>query len=130
MSFDHMAFQVSDMDSSISFYTQKLGFKLNFRSTNEEEKEEYAFLEHENARLELIKNLKEEYQKPEIKKPYCPHLCLEVENMKQSVETLKKDNIHIVRGPLEIKDEETWVYFSDPDNNILEYIKWYRKKFF
>ena len=130
MSFDHMAFQVSDMDSSISFYTQKLGFKLNFRSTNEEEKEEYAFLEHENARLELIKNLKEEYQKPEIKKPYCPHLCLEVENMKQSVETLKKDNIHIVRGPLEIKDEETWIYFSDPDNNVLEYIKWYRKKFF
>ncbi|GAH22369.1 unnamed protein product, partial [marine sediment metagenome] len=29
-------FQVSDMDSSISFYTQKLGFKLNFRSKNEE----------------------------------------------------------------------------------------------
>jgi catechol 2,3-dioxygenase-like lactoylglutathione lyase family enzyme len=125
-----MAFQVSDMGSSINFYTQKLGFKLNFRSTNEEEQEEYAFLEYGNARLELIQKLKEEYQKPEIKKPYCPHLCLEVENMKQSVEILKKNNIYIIRGPLEIKDEETWVYFSDPDNNILEYIKWYRKKFF
>jgi catechol 2,3-dioxygenase-like lactoylglutathione lyase family enzyme len=128
MSFDHVAFQVSDMDSSISFYTQKLGFKLNFRSTNEEEKEEYTFLEYGNARLELIKNLKEEYKKPEIKKPYCPHLCLEVENMKQSVEILKKNNIYIIRGPLEIKDEETWVYFSDPDNNVLEYIQWYKKK--
>ncbi|MFZ3085157.1 MAG: VOC family protein [Candidatus Hydromicrobium sp.] len=130
MSFDHVAFQVSDMDPSISFYTQKLGFKLNFRSTNEEEQEEYAFLEYGNARLELIQNLKEEYQKPEIKKPYCPHFCLEIENMKQSVEILKKNNVHIIRGPLEIKDEETWVYFSDPDNNILEYIKWYKKKFF
>jgi len=50
--------------------------------------------------------------------------------MKQSVETLKKNNIYIIRGPLEIKDEETWVYFSDPDNNVLEYIQWYRKKFF
>ncbi|MBE3092352.1 MAG: VOC family protein [Chloroflexi bacterium] len=130
MSFDHMAFQVSDMGSSINFYTQKLGFKLNFRSTNEEEQEEYAFLEYGNARLELIQNLKEEYQKPEIKKPYCPHFCLEIENMKQSVEILKKNNVHIIRGPLEIKDEETWVYFSDPDNNILEYIKWYKKKFF
>ena len=128
MSFDHVAFQVSDMDSSISFYTQKLGFKLNFRSTNEEEQEEYAFLEYGNARLELIKNLKEEYQKPEIKKPYCPHLCLEIENMKQSIKILKKNNVHIIRGPLEIKDEETWIYFSDPDNNILEYIQWYRKK--
>jgi len=130
MSFDHVAFQVSDMDSSISFYTQKLGFKLNFRSTNEEEQEEYSFLEYGNTRLELIRDLKEEYRKPEIKKPYCPHLCLEVENMRQSIETLKKKNICIIEGPLEIKDEETWVYFSDPDNNILEYIQWYRKKFF
>ena len=130
MSFDHVAFQVSDMDSSISFYTQKLGFKLNFRSTNEEEQEEYAFLEYGNTRLELIQDLKGEYRKPEIKKPYCPHLCLEVENMRQSIETLKKKNICIIEGPLEIKDEETWVYFSDPDNNILEYIQWYRKKFF
>lgn len=128
MSFDHVAFQVSDMDSSINFYTQKLGFKLNFRSKNEEEQEEYAFLEYGNARLELIQDLKEEYKKPEIKKPYCPHLCLEVENMKQSIEKLKKNNICIIRGPLEIKDEETWVYFSDPDNNVLEYIRWYRKK--
>jgi catechol 2,3-dioxygenase-like lactoylglutathione lyase family enzyme len=128
MSFDHVAFQVSDMDSSISFYTQKLGFKLKSRSTNEEEQEEYAFLEYGNTRLELIQNLKEEYKKPEIKKPYCPHLCLEVENMKQSVEILKKNNVHIIRGPLEIKDEETWVYFSDPDNNVLEYIQWYKKK--
>jgi len=128
MSFDHVAFQVSDMDSSINFYTQKLGFKLNFRSKNEEEQEEYAFLEYGNTRLELIQDLKEEYKKPEIKKPYCPHLCLEVENMKQSIEKLKKNNIYIIRGPLEIKDEETWVYFSDPDNNVLEYIQWYRKK--
>jgi len=128
MSFDHVAFQVSDMDSSISFYTQKLGFKLNFRSTDEEEQEEYAFLEYGNTRLELIRNLKGEYVKPEIKKPYCPHLCLEVENMKQSIETLKKKNIFIIKGPLEVKDEETWVYFSDPDNNILEYIQWYKKK--
>ena len=128
MDFDHVAFQVSDMDSSINFYTQKLGFKLNFRSINEEEQEEYAFLEYGNASLELIQNLKEEYKKPEIRKPYCPHFCLEIENMKQSVETLGKNNISIIRGPLEVKDEETWVYFSDPDNNVLEYIQWYRKK--
>ncbi len=128
MSFDHTAFQVSNMDFSISFYTQKLGFKLNSRSMNEEEQEEYAFLEYGNARLELIRDLKEKYHKPEIKRPYCPHFCLEVENMKQSIETLKKNNIQIIRGPLEAKDEGTWIYFSDPDNNILEYIQWYKKE--
>ena len=128
MSFDHVAFQVSDMDSSISFYTQKLGFKLKSRSTNEEEKEEYAFLEHEDARLELIRDLKREYKNSEIKRPYCPHFCLKVEDMGSSVELLRKSNVPIVHGPLEIKDEVTWIYFCDLDNNILEYIQWHKKK--
>ena len=128
MNFDHVAFQVSDMDSSIDFYTQKLGFKLNFRSVNKEEQEEYAFLEYGDVRLELIRDLTGEYRKPEIRKPYCPHFCLEVKDMKSSVDQLKNQNINIIGKPFEIKDEETWVYFSDPDNNILEYIQWYKKK--
>ena len=128
MSFDHFAFQVSDMDSSIRFYTKKLGFKLKSRVTNEEEKEEYAFLEHEDARLELILDLKGEYKKSEIKKPYCPHFCLVVENMGSSVDLLRKSNIPIVHGPLETKGDAAWVYFCDPDNNILEYIQWLKKK--
>lgn len=128
MSFDHIAFQVSDMDSAIDFYTQKLGFKLKSRVTNEEEKEEYAFLEHGDARLELILDLRRDFKKPEIKEPYCPHFCLEVEDMQSSVDLLRKNGVSVVHGPLETKDEVTWVYFCDPDNNILEYIQWYKKK--
>jgi len=128
MSFDHVAFQVSDMDSSISFYTEKLGFKLKSRAIDEEDKEEYTFLEHEDARLELILDLKRDFKKPEIKKPYCPHFCLEVEDMRSSVDLLRKSNIPVVHGPMEIKGDVTWVYFCDPDNNILEYIQQYKKK--
>jgi lactoylglutathione lyase len=128
MNFDHAAFQVSNMDSSIDFYTRKLGFKLKSRSINQEEQEEYVFLENGDTRIELIQDLSEEYNRPEIKKPFCPHFCLEVKDMKSSVEELEKNNINIIGEPFEIKGEETWVYFSDPDNNILEYIQWYKKK--
>ncbi len=128
MNFDHFAFQVSDMDSSISFYTEKLGFKLKSRAMDEEDKEEYAFLEHEDARLELIRDLRRDFKKPEIKEPYCPHFCLEVEDMGSSVDLLRKSNIPVVHGPMEIKGDVTWVYFCDPDNNILEYIQQYKKK--
>lgn len=96
MKFDHGAFQVSNMDDSIEFYTKKLGFKFNFRSINEAEKEEYAFLELENARIELIQDLKTTYQKPEIRKPYCPHFCIEVHDMVAAVEMLKKYNMNIL----------------------------------
>jgi hypothetical protein len=72
--------------------------------------------------------LKNEYLKPEIRKPYCPHLAIEVDDMKLAFKSLKENKINIIRGPLKLKDEETWVYFSDPDNNILEYIQWHKKK--
>jgi hypothetical protein len=35
--------------------------------------------------------------------------------------------VAILRGPLKIEGEETWVYFTDPDHNVLEYIQWFRK---
>jgi len=126
--FDHSAFQISDMDMAISWYVNTLGFEFLFKGTNTEEKEEYAFLKYGNSRLELIQDLVTPYQKPEIKKPYCPHVCLEVESMQVALKILKDNNLKIVRGPLEIKDEETWVYFADPDNNILEFIQWFNKK--
>jgi len=119
-SFDHTAFQVSHIDAAIEWYRNTLGFEFLFRGTNEEEQEEYAFLKYGESRLELIQDLVTPYEKPIIKKPFCPHLCLEVESMEV--------NLNIVRGPLEIKDEETWVYFADPDHNILEFIQWYNKK--
>ncbi|MCJ7446957.1 MAG: VOC family protein [Bacteroidales bacterium] len=128
MKFDHGAFQVSDINKAIKFYIEKLGFKLKSQSINEEEHEAYAFIELGEARIELIQDLITPFKKQEIVKPFCPHFCMEIDDMKKGMELLKKNNINIIRGPLEIKDEETWVYFSDPDNNILEYIQWYKKK--
>ena len=95
---------------------------------SEEEKEEYAFLKYGESRLELIQDLVTPYEIPIIKKPFCPHVCLEVESMELALKILKHHDLNIVRGPLEIAGEETWVYFADPDHNILEFIQWYTKK--
>ena len=127
--YDHVAFQVSDMDVSIQFYVEKLGFTLYSRAVNTEEGEEYVFLVLEDLRLELVQDLNQrDYQKPQIKPPYCPHLAIETDDMEQAVNRLKERKVPIIRGPLEVAGEETWVYFCDPDNNVLEYIQWYEKK--
>jgi lactoylglutathione lyase len=128
MNFDHAAFQVSDMALAIKWYTEKLGFKFLFQGTNEEQREEYSFLSYGDSKLELIQDLVIPYEKPKIKKPFCPHVCLEVGDMQKALEILNKNNIPILRGPLMIEGEETWVYFADPDNNILEFIQWFNKK--
>jgi len=125
---DHCGFQVKNLDSAIQFYTEKLLFKLDYRAINEEEQEEYAFLSLGRARLELIQDLVNEYNIPSIKKPYCPHFCIEIDDMENAAYDLKTKNITILRGPLKIDNEETWIYFTDLDNNVLEYIQWFNKK--
>lgn len=128
MNMDHGGFQVKHMNAAIKFYTEKLLFKLDFRGINKEEREEYAFLSLGNARLELIQDLENDYHPPAIKKPYCPHFCIEIDDMEKAFTNLKAMDIRIVKGPLKIDNEETWIYFADEDNNVLEYIQWFNKK--
>ena len=127
--YDHVAFQVSNMDAAIQFYVGKLGFTLSSRAVNSEEMEEYAFLALGDLRLELIQDLNQAaYQKPSIKPPYCPHLAIETNNIERAVAYLREEDVPIIRGPLIIEGEVTWVYFADLDSNVLEYIQWYKKK--
>lgn len=122
---DHIALEVSNLERAIEFYTGKMGFVLRSRSTNEEQREEYCFLESEGITLELITDLKKSYsEKHKFQRPYCPHVCFATDNMEKTIKELRAKNIEIIRGPFEIEDEETWVYFSDPDGNVLEYIEW------
>lgn len=128
MKMDHCGFQIRDMDKAIRFYIEKLSFTLNFRNINQEAQEESAFVSLGEARLELIRDLANEYQIKEITKPYCPHFCIEVKDLEIALNELIAKGVKILKGPLKIENEETWVYFSDEDNNVLEYIQWYNKK--
>ena len=122
---DHMAFQVSNMDESIKFYTEALGLRLMFRHVNPAELEDYAFLELGGGNLELLQRLGDEpFEKPSLKPPYCPHLALATDDMEETLKMLREKHIPIVKGPLEIEGAEKWLYVSDPDNNVIEYIQW------
>jgi catechol 2,3-dioxygenase-like lactoylglutathione lyase family enzyme len=124
--YDHPAFQVSAMNQAIEFYVSQLGFTLVSRSVNAEEQEAYAFLALADLRLELIQDLSTSaYARPTVQPPYCPHLAIRTDDMGQTVARLKSTGVAILRGPLEVKGEDTWVHFCDPDNNILEYVQWF-----
>jgi catechol 2,3-dioxygenase-like lactoylglutathione lyase family enzyme len=126
---DHVAVAVSDMDSAIAFYTEKLGLSLMFRKLDEEHHEAFAFLEVEGGNLELLQQLDESNQpiphpRPEIREPFCPHIALKTDDMDALLNQMEKAGVPIVKGPLEITDTVRWVYLSDPDHNILEFVQW------
>ena len=47
--------------------------------------------------------------------------------MEKAIFELKTRNVKIVKGPLKIDNEETWIYFADGDNNVLKFIQWFNK---
>lgn len=128
MAYDHGAFRVTNLERSIDFYTQKLGFKLEFTNVTEEYGEKSAFLNYNGARLELIETLGKTYTPIRPERPFCPHLCFQAENMESVIQTLRENDIEILDGPNEIPDSEQWMYFMDPDMNVLEYIVWLDKE--
>ena len=48
--------------------------------------------------------------------------------MDQIIRTLQENNIEILDGPNEIPGSERWIYFMDPDLNVLEYIVWLNRE--
>ena len=121
---DHTAFQVSDMDAAIEFYTEALGLHLLFRDINHEEQEAYAFLELDGGNLELIQKLDTPFVKRPIVPPYCPHFALATDDMSRVLRMIQEKGIKVVKGPLEIPEKERWIYIHDPDDNVIEYIEW------
>jgi lactoylglutathione lyase len=128
---DHFAFLVEDIDASIKFYTEKLGFEFDFKETDEEHGESFAFFKLDGGNLELLQNLnakkKKEQSNPE-EQAYCPHLALETDDLEGLLEGLKEKGVTVLKEPMLIPNKVTWAYIQDIDGNIIEYVSWLDKK--
>jgi len=124
-----MAFLVSDLDVSIRFYTKRLGLRLLSREEDITHHEAFAFLELEGGNLELLQVLDDDgkpvpFKAPDIRPPYCPHLAIQTDDLDHAMVGLRNEGVPILKGPLEIPGKVKWAYFSDPDNNIVEFVEW------
>jgi lactoylglutathione lyase len=125
---DHTAFQVADLDAAIRFYTETLGLRLLSQSVDAEHQEAFAFLELEGGNLELLQKLGKTFTPRPIEPPYCPHLALETDDVDRMVANARQRRIHIIAGPFETPGEAKWVYMSDPDDNVIEFVEWLKKE--
>ena len=126
---DHVAIQVTNIDRSIAFYTDVLGLPFLFKESDPDHGEVFAYLELEGGNLELLAQIDSRGEPvpkslPEIAKPYCPHLAIGVDDLDRALAHLESKKIRLVDGPLVIPGKVRWLYFSDPDHNIIEYVQW------
>ena len=122
---DHFAFQVADLDKSLEFYCDSLGWPFLFRKRDDEHQEEFAYIDLEGGKLELLASLNEKEPFTQKTRPSnCPHLAIRTDSMDELVQDLSDKNVNIFKGPFEIEKMVKWLYIADPDKNIIEFVQW------
>ena len=137
---DHLSFTVSDLQRSVHFYRDLLGFQLEFETEAGGPVVEavtgipgaqlkMAFFELEGFALELIQYLSPVGEILDLRTNNvgCAHLAFYVEDIEKVYVSLSSGNVRFKSKPVEIKEGplagRKVVYLSDPDGIILELVQ-------
>lgn len=117
---DHVALKVTDMERSLHFYQQVLGFELVRASGTGENGGRSAFLRAGNQALDLFSRpdfVSADKENPVGMDHLC--LCLDAESIEDVIADLQQAQVDIFWGPV-ARHNSTSVYVYDPDGVHVE----------
>lgn len=112
----HVCFTVADLDASIAFYQDKLGFKHAFDFINDSGKRFGVYL-HIGDRnfIELFEGKVD----PSVKGQSYRHICLEVKDINNTTSHLRSLGIEV--SEVKMGSDHSWqAWLTDPDDNRIE----------
>lgn len=119
---DHYGLRIAELDRSMKFY-QILGFEFHFEAPNDavvivknEHDVEINFVinsNNNNDEKNILMDVPDKY-------PGYTHIALRVSSIKNTIDTLKQNNITITQGPVDFGDGHLSVFIRDPDRNVVE----------
>ena len=128
MVFVHTSIRTSDMDKSINFYTKLLGLKLLNRHEIPQNNAEIAFLQdadEKGSKLELTWYRKQKkFTQPDYEDRLFDHIAFDIKNMKQTIDTMRKNKVTITDEPFKLGPAGPLIAFiEDPDGTLIELIE-------
>lgn len=118
----HVAFLVSDLERSIAFYKEALGFEKKFTLFNDDGTPWLVYLKmNESQFLELFPTT--EPLDLERKSSYL-HLCIEVEDIHEVVEHFTSKGIVLDEPIIKGLDNNYQCWIHDPDGNPIEIMEY------
>ncbi len=112
----HICLLTADLDQALKFYHTQLGLPLAFEFRNDEGRRYGVYLKI--GRRTFIEIFSGEPQARADGQHY-QHLCLEVEDINQAVDTLRERGVEVSDPTLGL--DQTWqAWISDPDGNRIE----------
>jgi lactoylglutathione lyase len=126
--FVHTSIRTSNMDRSISFYTNLLGLKLLSRREIPQNNAEIAFLQDSQAKGAILEltfyRTQKTFSQPDYEDRIFDHLAFEVEDMNQTIELMRKAKVTITDEPFTLKATGSLIAFvEDPDGTLIELIE-------
>ena len=112
----HACYTVSNLDAAEAFYVGKLGLKKAFDFVDDDGKRFGVYIRV--GRRTFVELFTGTPQPGESKGSYC-HLCLEVDNLKQTVADLRVRGV-AVTDPMLGKDQSWQAWIDDVDGNRIE----------
>ena len=137
---NHTSFTVSDLDRSITFYRDLLGFELISLAGRDPKFSEkvtgipgarlqVAYLQAPGHRIELIQYISSPGVTLDLRTNNigCGHIAFDVDDLRKMYAQLKAKGVHFKSEPLESTAGPTKggfvVYLADPDGITLEFIQ-------
>lgn len=116
---------VKNMEESLKFYKENLGF-VEVRRIEHMEGLLMVFLKDEEAGLiELIEN-RNSSTCDRIIKESVVSFAISVTDIKHTINELKNNGIEIDKGPIEVPSGETIAFIKDPDGVEIEFIQGFK----
>ena len=120
MGIGHLAFDVADMEKSLEFYCEKLGFKDAFQMARPETGEPWIrYVKVAPGQfIELFYNRKGDNLKGSYN-----HVCIQVDDIFSAEKLLKDKGLPIDTAPKQGCDGNWQCWTHDPDGNKIEFMQ-------
>ncbi|MCY3945906.1 MAG: methylmalonyl-CoA epimerase [Anaerolineaceae bacterium] len=127
---DHIAIVVSDMDAALGFWQQALGLELGRIESIPAEEVDVAFLETENAHVELLLPTSEDSgiaRYLATRGPGMHHLCLAVTDIEAAMRGLDAAGIELINERPRQRGDGTRYAFVHPKSSGGVLVELYEK---
>lgn len=117
----HIAFRISDLEKSLDFYCNKLGFREAFRLEREGEPSPWIVYIQiaDNHFIELFPGAQGENPPRGQARGY-NHFCLAVDDLQATLHEIAARGLAITGSPQQGLDQNWQYWLNDPDGNAIE----------
>ena len=129
---DHIGIMVNDLQKSVEFYIDVLGFSISNKIEMAEAGLSAVFVEKDGSKIELMKyNNKKIQKRSEVAKlkfggssiPISDHITFSVDDIEATVTEIKEKGVMFHLEPLQLENGMKLASFKDPEGVLIELVE-------